>query len=71
MRIIASKSEAVLLDGRKVDPLQVGGELLPQVGDLKDLEASFMSGVTKASERDRRISAVTWSLYHSVVVEDG
>ncbi|KAK3531087.1 hypothetical protein QTP70_010370 [Hemibagrus guttatus] len=62
MRVSTSKSEAMVLDRKKVAcTLQVGGEVLPQVEEFKYL-----------SKIDRRISAaaaVMRSMYRSVVVK--
>ena len=44
MRISTSKSEAMVLDWKKVAcSLRSGGELLPQVEEFKYLEVLFMS----------------------------
>ena len=44
IRVMASKSEAMVLSWKRVDcPLQVGKELLPQVEEFKDLGVLFMS----------------------------
>ena len=53
-------------------PLQVGGELLPQVEEFKYLGVLFPSEGRMEREIDRRIgasSAVMWSMYLSVVVK--
>ncbi|KAK3567165.1 hypothetical protein QTP86_011304 [Hemibagrus guttatus] len=67
IRVSTSKSEAMVLDRKKVArTLQVGGEFLPQVEDL------FMSEGRMDREIDRRIgaaAAVMWSMYRSVVVK--
>ncbi len=73
MRISTSKSEAMVLDRKKVAcPLRVGGELLPQVEEFKYLGVLFTSEGRMEREIDRRIgaaAAVMWSLYRSVVVK--
>uniref|UniRef100_A0A672GTN4 Reverse transcriptase domain-containing protein n=4 Tax=Salarias fasciatus TaxID=181472 RepID=A0A672GTN4_SALFA len=73
MRISTSKSEAMVLDRRKVAcPLQVGGETLAQVEEFKYLGVLFTSGGRMEREIDRRIgaaAAVMRSLYRSVVVK--
>ena len=73
MRISTSKSEAMVLDRKKVVcPLRVGGEVLPQVEEFKYLGVLFTSGGKMEREIDRRIgaaSAVMRSLYRSVVVK--
>ena len=53
-------------------PLQVGGELLPQVEEFKYLGVLFMSEGRMEREIDRRIgaaAAVMLSVYWSVVVK--
>ncbi|KAK3550607.1 hypothetical protein QTP70_000697 [Hemibagrus guttatus] len=71
MRVSTSKSEAMVLDRKKVAcTLQVGGELLPQVE--KYLGVLFTSEGRMDREIDRRISAaaaVMRSMYRSVVVK--
>ncbi|KAK3538287.1 hypothetical protein QTP70_034769 [Hemibagrus guttatus] len=72
MRVSTSKSEAMVLDRKKVAcTLQVGGEVLPQVEEFKYLGVLFTSEGRMDREIDRRISAaaaVMWSMYRSVVV---
>ncbi|KAJ0009622.1 hypothetical protein NQD34_001324 [Periophthalmus magnuspinnatus] len=72
MRISSSKSEAMVLDRKKVVCLlRVGGESLPQVEEFKYLGVLFTSEGRMEREIDRRIgaaSAVMRSLYRSVVV---
>uniref|UniRef100_A0A671UNG7 Reverse transcriptase domain-containing protein n=2 Tax=Sparus aurata TaxID=8175 RepID=A0A671UNG7_SPAAU len=73
MRISTSKSEAMVLDRKKVAcSLQVGGEFLPQVEEFKYLGVLFTSEGRMEREIDRRIgaaAAVMRSLYRSVVVK--
>ncbi|KAK3544336.1 hypothetical protein QTP86_009109 [Hemibagrus guttatus] len=73
MRVSTSKSEAMVLDRKKVAcTLQVGGEVLPQVEEFKYLGVSFMSEGRMDHEIDRRIgaaAAVMRSMYRSVVVK--
>ncbi|KAI3355708.1 hypothetical protein L3Q82_004202 [Scortum barcoo] len=73
MRISTSKSEAMVLDRKRVAcPLQVGGEVLPQVEEFKYLGVLFTSEGKMEREIDRRIgaaSAVMWSVYRTVVVK--
>ena len=73
MRISTSKSEAMVLDRKKVVcPLRVGGEPLPQVEEFKYLGVLFTSEGRMEREIDRRIgaaSAVMRSLYRSAVVK--
>ena len=73
MRISTSKSEAMVLDRKKVlCPLQVGGVVLPQVEEFKYLGVSFTSEGRMEREIDRRIGAacaVMRSLYRTVVVK--
>ncbi|KAK3555124.1 hypothetical protein QTP86_010013 [Hemibagrus guttatus] len=73
MRISTSKSEAMVLDRKKVAcTLQVGGEFLPQVEEFKYLGVLFMSEGRMDLEIDRRIgesAAVMRSMYRSVVVK--
>ncbi|KAK7889103.1 hypothetical protein WMY93_024663 [Mugilogobius chulae] len=72
MRISSSKSEAMVLDRKKVPcPLQVGGESLPQVEEFKYLGVLFTSEGRMEREIDRRIGAasVMQSLYRTVVVK--
>ncbi|KAK3549306.1 hypothetical protein QTP70_034533, partial [Hemibagrus guttatus] len=73
MRVSTSKSEAMVLDRKKVAcTLQVGGEVLPQVEEFKYLGVLFTSEGRMDHEIDRRISAaaaVMRSMYRSVVVK--
>ncbi|KAK3552841.1 hypothetical protein QTP86_022544 [Hemibagrus guttatus] len=73
MRVSTSKSEAMVLDRKKVAcTLQVGGEVLPQVEEFKYLGVLFTSEGRMDCEIDRRIgaaAAVMWSMYRSVVVK--
>ncbi|KAK3571605.1 hypothetical protein QTP86_015340 [Hemibagrus guttatus] len=73
MRVSTSKSEAMVLDRKKVAcTLQVGGEVLPQVEEFKYLGVLFTSEVRIDREIDRRIgaaAAVMRSMYRSVVVK--
>ncbi|KAK3569195.1 hypothetical protein QTP86_026474, partial [Hemibagrus guttatus] len=73
MRVSTSKSEAMVLDRKKVAcTLQVGGELLPQVEEFKYLGVLFTSEGRMDCEIDRRIGAVAAvmrSTYRSVVVK--
>ncbi|KAK3529838.1 hypothetical protein QTP86_007201 [Hemibagrus guttatus] len=73
MRVSTSKSEAMVLDRKKVAcTLQVGGEVLPQVEEFKYLGVLFTSEGRMDREIDRRINAaaaVIWSMYRSVVVK--
>ena len=73
MKISSSKSEAMVLDRKKVAcPLQVGGVSLPQVEEFKYLGVLFTSEGRMEREIDRRIgaaSAVMQSLYRTVVVK--
>ncbi|KAK3523554.1 hypothetical protein QTP70_002457 [Hemibagrus guttatus] len=56
MRISTSKSEAMVLDRKKVAcTLQVGGEVLPQVEEFKYLGVLFTSEGRMDHEIDRRI----------------
>ncbi len=60
MRISASKSEAMVLSRKRVAcPLQVGGELLPQVEEFKYLGVLFTSQGRMEREIDRRIGAAS------------
>ncbi|KAK3565347.1 hypothetical protein QTP86_007134 [Hemibagrus guttatus] len=74
MRVNTSKSEAMVLDRKKVAcTLQVGGEVLPQVEEFKYLGVLFTSDGRMESEIDRRTSAaaaVMRSMYRSVVVKE-
>ncbi|KAK3518725.1 hypothetical protein QTP70_008916 [Hemibagrus guttatus] len=73
MRVSTSKSEAMVLDRKKVAcTLQVGGEFLPQVEEFKYLGVLFTSEGRMDREIDRRIgaaAAVMRSMYRSVVVK--
>ncbi|KAI3364813.1 hypothetical protein L3Q82_000923 [Scortum barcoo] len=73
MRISTSKSEAMVLDRKRVAcPLRVGGEVLPQVEEFKYLRVLFTSEGKMEREIDRRIgaaSAVMRSVYRTVVVK--
>ncbi|KAK3561854.1 hypothetical protein QTP86_017487, partial [Hemibagrus guttatus] len=73
MRVSTSKSEAMVLDRKKVAcTLQVGGEVLPQVEEFKYLGVLFTSEGRMDREIDRRIgaaAAVMRSMYWSVVVK--
>ncbi|KAI3368310.1 hypothetical protein L3Q82_007829 [Scortum barcoo] len=73
MRISTSKSEAMVLDRKRVAcPLRVGGEVLPQVEEFKYLGVLFTSEGKMEREIDRRIgaaSAVMRSVYRTVVVK--
>ncbi|KAK3537283.1 hypothetical protein QTP70_006987 [Hemibagrus guttatus] len=73
MRVSTSKSEAMVLDQKKVAcTLQVGGEFLPQVEEFKYLGVLFMSEGRMDREIDRRIGAVAAvmrSMYRPVVVK--
>ncbi|KAK3506093.1 hypothetical protein QTP70_018234, partial [Hemibagrus guttatus] len=73
MRVSISKSEAMVLDWKKVAcTLQVGWELLPQVEEFKYLGVLLTSEGRMDREIDRRISAVAAVMrfmYWSVVVK--
>ncbi|KAK3562947.1 hypothetical protein QTP86_011691, partial [Hemibagrus guttatus] len=73
MRVSTSKSEAMVLDRKKVAcTLQVGGEFLPQVEEFKYLGVLFTSEGRMDREIDRRIdaaAAVMRSMYQSVMVK--
>ncbi|KAK3557745.1 hypothetical protein QTP86_000302 [Hemibagrus guttatus] len=73
MRVSTSKSEAMVLDRKKVAcTLQVGGEVLPQVEEFKYLGVLFTSEGRVDREIDRWIgaaAAVMRSMYRSVVVK--
>ncbi|KAI3355396.1 hypothetical protein L3Q82_018240 [Scortum barcoo] len=75
MRISTSKSEAMVLDRKRVAcPLRVSGEvLLPQVEEFKYLGVLFTSEGKMDREIDRRIGAasasVMRSVYRTVVVK--
>ncbi|KAI3357792.1 hypothetical protein L3Q82_016183 [Scortum barcoo] len=61
MRISTSKSEAMVLDRKRVAcPLQVGGEVLPQVEEFKYLDGVLFTSEGKIErEIDRRIGAAS------------
>ncbi|KAK3543834.1 hypothetical protein QTP70_030081 [Hemibagrus guttatus] len=71
MRVSTSKSEAMVLDRKKVAcTLQVGGEVLPQVEEFKYLGVMFTSEGRMDREIERWIgaaAAVMRSMYRSVV----
>ncbi|TWW62414.1 hypothetical protein D4764_04G0010610 [Takifugu flavidus] len=73
MRISTSKSEAMVLDWKKVECLlRVKEEILPQVEEFKYLGVLFTSGGRMEREIDRRIGAastVMRTLHRSVVVK--
>ncbi|KAK3512527.1 hypothetical protein QTP70_015639 [Hemibagrus guttatus] len=73
MRVSTSKSEAMVLNRKKVAcTLQVGGEVLPQVEEFKYLGVLFKSEGRMDLEIDRWIgaaAAVMRSMYRSVVVK--
>ncbi|TWW59255.1 hypothetical protein D4764_06G0007850 [Takifugu flavidus] len=73
MRISTSKSEAMVLDRKKVECLlRVKEEILPQVEEFKYLGVLFTSEGRMEREIDRRIgaaSAVMRTLHRSVVVK--
>ncbi|KAK3561342.1 hypothetical protein QTP86_030646 [Hemibagrus guttatus] len=73
MRVSTSKSEAMVLDRKKVAcTLQVGGEVLPQVEEFKYLGVLFTSEGRMDREIDRRIgaaAAVMRSMYRFFVVK--
>ncbi|KAK3512519.1 hypothetical protein QTP70_015647, partial [Hemibagrus guttatus] len=73
MKVSTSKSEAMVLDWKKVAcTLQVGGEVLPQMEEFKYLGVLFTSEGRMDREIDRRIgatAAVMRSMYRSVVVK--
>ncbi|KAI3366038.1 hypothetical protein L3Q82_009865 [Scortum barcoo] len=74
MRISTSKSEAMVLDRKRVAcPLRVGGEVLPQVEEFKYLGVVLFTSEGKMErEIDRRIgaaSAVMRSVYRTVVLK--
>ncbi|KAK3530893.1 hypothetical protein QTP70_004413 [Hemibagrus guttatus] len=75
MRVSTSKSEAMVLDWKKVAcTLQVGGEFLPQVEEFKYFGFLFTSEGRMDREIDRRIgaaAAVMRSMYRSVLVKKG
>ncbi|KAI3353886.1 hypothetical protein L3Q82_005087 [Scortum barcoo] len=73
MRISTSKSEAMVLDRKRVGcPLRVGGEVLPQVEEFKYLGVLFTSEGKMEREIDRQIGAasraVMRSVYQTVIV---
>ncbi|KAI3363429.1 hypothetical protein L3Q82_011573, partial [Scortum barcoo] len=60
MRISTSKSEAMVLDQKRVAcPLRVGGEILPQVEEFKYLGVLFTSEGKMEREIDRQIGAAS------------
>ncbi|KAI3361110.1 hypothetical protein L3Q82_013312, partial [Scortum barcoo] len=69
MGISTSKSEAMVLDQKRVAcPLWVGGEILPQMEEFKNLGVLFTSEGKMEREINRRIgaaSAVMWSVYQN------
>ncbi|KAK3510136.1 hypothetical protein QTP70_026851 [Hemibagrus guttatus] len=73
MRVSTSKSEAMVLNQKKVACiLQVGGEFLPQVEEFKYLGVLFTSEGRMDREIDRwigAVAAVMQSMYQSVVVK--
>ncbi|KAI3374830.1 hypothetical protein L3Q82_021372 [Scortum barcoo] len=70
MRISTSKSEAMVLDRKRVAcPLQVGGEVLPQVEEFKYLGVLFTSEGKIEREIDRRIGAAS-AVSYAVGVPD-
>ncbi|KAK3514973.1 hypothetical protein QTP70_000742 [Hemibagrus guttatus] len=73
MRVSTSKSEAMVLNRKKVAyTLQVGGEVLPQVEEFKYLGVLFTSEGRMDRETDRQIgaaAAVMRSMYRFVVVK--
>ncbi|TWW73387.1 hypothetical protein D4764_15G0007810 [Takifugu flavidus] len=73
MKISTSKSEAIVLDWKKVECLlRVKEEILPQVEEFKYLGVLFTSEGRMEREIDRRIgaaSAVMRTLHRSVVVK--
>ncbi|KAK3528654.1 hypothetical protein QTP70_007199 [Hemibagrus guttatus] len=73
MSVSTSKSEAMVLDRKKVAcTFQVGEEFLPQVEEFKYLEVLFTSEGRMDPEIDRRISASTavmQTMYRSIVVK--
>ncbi|KAI3371391.1 hypothetical protein L3Q82_023988 [Scortum barcoo] len=71
MRISTSKSEAMVLDRKRVAcPLQVGGEVLPQVEEFKYLGVLFTSEGKIEREIDRRIGAASAVASYAVGVPD-
>ncbi|KAI3364645.1 hypothetical protein L3Q82_011429 [Scortum barcoo] len=70
MRISTSKSEAMVLDRKRVAcPLQVSGEVLPQVEEFKYLGVLFTSEGKIEREIDRRIGAASHAVMRTVVVK--
>ncbi|KAK3507901.1 hypothetical protein QTP70_002530 [Hemibagrus guttatus] len=73
-RVSTSKSEAMVLDRKKVAcTIQVGGEFLPQVEEFKYLGVLFTSEGRMDGEIDRQIGAVAAvmrSMYRSIVVKN-
>ncbi|TWW62225.1 hypothetical protein D4764_04G0008720 [Takifugu flavidus] len=73
MKISTSKSEAMVLNRKKVECLlRVKEEILPQVDEFKYLGVLFTSEGRMDQGVDRRIgaaSAVIWTLHRSVVVK--
>ncbi|TWW68301.1 hypothetical protein D4764_19G0000990, partial [Takifugu flavidus] len=73
MKISTSKSEAMVLNRKKVECLlRVKEEILPQVEEFKYLGVLFTSEGRMEQEIGRRIlatSAVMWTLHRSVVVK--
>ncbi|KAI3351406.1 hypothetical protein L3Q82_020217 [Scortum barcoo] len=67
MRISTSKSEAMVLDRKRVVcPLGVSGEVLPQVEEFKYLGVLFTSEGKMEREIDRRIGAASHAVMRSV-----
>ncbi|KAI3375173.1 hypothetical protein L3Q82_021083 [Scortum barcoo] len=65
MRISTSKSEAMVLDRKRVAcPLQVGGEVLPQVEEFKYLGVLF----TSEGKMEREIDRADWCSVRSYAV---
>ena len=73
MKIIVSKSEAMVLSRKPVDcTVRVGNEALPQVKEFKYLGVLFTSEGRAEKEISRRIGAagaVLQSLYRTVVTK--
>ncbi|KAI3369639.1 hypothetical protein L3Q82_025354, partial [Scortum barcoo] len=66
MRISTSKSEAMVLDRKRVAcPLQVGGEVLPQVEEFKYLGVLFTSEGKMEREIDQGRPRTRWRDYAS------
>ena len=58
MKISTSKFEAMVLSRKRVDcPLQVGGELLPQIEEFKHLRVLFTIEREMEQEIDRQIGS--------------